>query len=185
MKKQTILISIMITLIQLFNLEAQTCSWPPPVNLTVNEIGENAADISWSAPTSGTPPGGYKIILKNDETSDIVQEVSTFATSYQYNGLESGKAYTASVHSVCENGGIGTHGPETPIVIYSFIIGKKLINNVCGTFPTATTSPSPNAGGIPDSGLSNNSTFISVNWPNLPNGHNTQVFLWKSGITMP
>jgi len=70
----------------------------PPTNVTVGSPTTSSLTISWTAPTSGSAPEGYRVFRDNQTTTSIVT-VPANQTSYINDSLVSGTTYTYRVAS--------------------------------------------------------------------------------------
>ena len=80
-----------------------------PTRLRATADGQNAIDLSWSAPsnTGGNPVTGYLIEVSDDGRvtwDTLVANTGSAATSYEHTGLSPNRAYTYQVSAITSEG---------------------------------------------------------------------------------
>ena len=81
-----------------------------PTNVTANRTGYNSAIVSWTAPSTGTPPAGYEVFYQLTGGGSIVSGGNTSYTELTLTGL------TLGSHSIFVVG----YGAEGDPVLPSF-----------------------------------------------------------------
>ena len=92
-----------------------------PTGVTVNRTGYTSAHVSWTAPSTGTPPAGYEVFYQLTGGGSIVSGGNTSNTELTLTGLTLGN-YSIFVM------GYGAKGepvlPSDPSNITTITIGK-------------------------------------------------------------
>lgn len=87
-----------------FRTHASACI--APTNLTVSNIHETTADVSWNV--SSTAIGGYYVEYKSADSNTWLTTSVITSTYYTLSGLTDGTSYQVRVKSICADGGQAT-----------------------------------------------------------------------------
>ncbi|MFV0304060.1 MAG: fibronectin type III domain-containing protein [Moheibacter sp.] len=92
--------------------DTETCE--NPTNITISEITNTTATLSWNAPTN-EPVGGYEYIVQPIETGypGEAEGVQTSETSVEVSGLDKATEYEVYVRSICSTNDSAWEGPTT------------------------------------------------------------------------
>ena len=84
--------------------------------LGVTAIQETPATIrvSWTAPTSGAPPTGYRVYYSTESEDQFSHEVTISEREYELTGLQSDLVYRISIMALSEHLPSPVIGPIIP-----------------------------------------------------------------------
>jgi hypothetical protein len=146
----------------------------PVTNLTATDVGSNRAfndgrvDLSWTNPTSGNTPVGYKIIRDGNQIATVNHPSNTFS----YGGLPSGANYSYVVRAFDDfndsaNSNTATVTvttvPQTPAAPSASAAGGTATDNVSWTAPNNGGKAITNYNWESTDSKSGNTTATSVN----------------------
>ena len=99
-----------------------------PTGVTANRTGYNSASVSWTAPSTGTPPAGYEVFYQLTGGGSIVSGGNTSNTELTLTGLTLGSYSIFVVGYGAESDPVL---PSARSVIHNITIGK--LNNIMTT----------------------------------------------------
>ena len=97
-----------------------------PLGVTAIQETPTTIRVSWTAPTSGAPPSGYRVYYSTESEDQFSHEVMIGASGREYllTGLQSDLVYRISIMALSEHLPSPVIGPITPGVCTMHAIGS-------------------------------------------------------------